>query len=75
MVASLPTFLVVAGVFLAAAFAAWLLFTAVWYVVRRISRATGADAKVDQFLETDGACLTEEEHIKHVGGYRGGSGG
>jgi hypothetical protein len=75
MIASLPTFLVVAVIFLAAALVTWLLFTIIWYVVKRVGRVTGLDEKVDQFLDTDGAGLTGEERIKHVGGYRGGSGG
>jgi hypothetical protein len=74
VVASLPIFLVFAGIFLAAAFVAWLLFTIVWSVVKRLGRATRIDEKVDRFLDTDGAGLTDEERIKHVGGYRGGSG-
>lgn len=75
MVASLPIFLVFAGIFLAAALAAWLLFTIIWYVVKRVGRVTGVDEKVDQFLDTDGAGLTDEERTKRVGGYRGGVGG
>jgi len=74
VIAGLPIFLVVAGIFLAAAFVAWLLFTIIWYVVKRVGRVTGVDEKVDQFLDTDGAGLTDEERIKHVGGYRGGNG-
>jgi hypothetical protein len=75
MIGSLPIFLVVAGVFLAAALVAWLLFTIIWYVVKRVGRVTGVDEKVDQFLDTDGAGLTDEERIKHVGGFKHGSGG
>jgi len=75
MIGSLPIFLVVAGVFLAAGLVAWLLFTIVWYVVKRVGRVTGIDEKVDQFLDTDGAGLTDEERIKHVGGFKHGSGG
>jgi hypothetical protein len=75
MIGSLPIFLVVAGVFLAAGLVAWLLFTIVWYVVKRVGRVTGIDVKVDQFLDTDGAGLTDEERIKHVGGFKHGSGG
>jgi len=75
MVGSLPTFLVVAGVFLAAALMAWLLFTIIWYVVKRVGRVTGIDERVDQFLDTDGAGLSDEERVKHVGGFKHGSGG
>ena len=75
MIGSLPIFLVVAGVFVAAALVAWLLFTIIWYVVKRVGRVTGVDEKVDQFLDTDGAGLTDEERIKHVGGFKHGSGG
>jgi hypothetical protein len=75
MIGTLPTFLVVAGVFLAATLIAWLLFTVVWYVARRVGRVTGVDEKIDQFLDTDGARLTEEERVKHVGGFKHGSGG
>ena len=75
MIGSLPIFLVAAGVFLAAGLVAWLLFTIVWYVVKRVGRVTGIDEKVDQFLDTDGAGLTDEERIKHVGGFKHGSGG
>ena len=38
-------------------------------------RATGAGATVDQFLDTDGAQLPDEERIKDDGGFRGGIGG
>ena len=75
MIGSLPTFLVVAGVFLAAALMAWLLFTIIWYVVKRVGRVTGIDERVDQFLDTDGAGLSDEERVKHVGGFKHGSGG
>jgi len=75
MISTLPTFLVVAGVFLAAALVAWLLFTIVWYVVKRVGRVTGVDQKVDQFLDTGGAGLSDEERVKHVGGFKHGSGG
>jgi len=75
MIGSLPTFLVVAGVFLAVALVAWLLFTIIWYVVKRVARATGVDEKVDRFLDTDGAGLSDEERVKHVGGFKHGSGG
>jgi hypothetical protein len=75
MIGSLPTFVVVAGIFLAAALVAWLLFTIIWYVVRRVGRATGVDEKVDHFLDTDGAGLADEERVKHVGGFKHGSGG
>ena len=74
MIGSLPIFLVAAGVFVAAALVAWLLFTIIWYVVKRVGRVTGVDEKVDQFLDTDGAGLTDEERIKHVGGFKHGSG-
>ena len=46
MLASLPIFVIVAGVFFAAALVAWLVFVIVWFVVKRIGRATGADEKV-----------------------------
>ena len=75
MIGSLPIFLVVAGVFVAAALVAWLLFTIIWYVVKRVGRVTGVEEKVDQFLDTDGAGLIDEERIKHVGGFKHGSGG
>jgi hypothetical protein len=75
MIGSLPTFFVVAGVFLAVALVAWLLFTIIWYVVKRVARVTGVDEKVDQFLDTDGAGLSDEERVKHVGGFKHGSGG
>jgi hypothetical protein len=75
MIGSLPIFLVAAGVFVAAGLVAWLLFTIVWYVVKRVGRVTGIDEKVDQFLDTDGAGLTDEERIKDVGGFKHGSGG
>ena len=75
MIGSLPTFLVVAGVFLAVALVAWLLFTIIWYVVKRVARVTGVDEKVDRFLDTDGVGLSDEERVKHVGGFKHGSGG
>ena len=75
MICTLPTFLVVVGIFVAAALVAWLLFTIIWHVVKRVGRATGADRKVDQFLDTDGAGLSNEERAKHVGGFKHGSGG
>lgn len=75
MIGSLPTVLVVAGVFVAAALVAWLLFTLAWYVVRRVGRATGVDEKVDRFLDTDGGRLPDQERVKHVGGSKHGSGG
>ena len=75
MIGTLATFLVVVGVFVAAALVAWLLFTIIWHVVKRVGRATGVDQKVDQFLDTDGAGLSNEEHAKHVGGFKHGSGG
>ena len=75
MIGSLPTFLVVAVIFLAAVLVAWLLFTIIWSVVKRVGWVTGLDEKADQFLDTDGAGLTDEERIKHVGGFKHGSGG
>jgi hypothetical protein len=75
MIGSLPTFGVVAGVFLAATLLAWLLLAIIWYIVKRLGRATGVDTKVDQFLGTDGADLSDEERVKHLGGFRHGSGG
>ena len=75
MLAGLPIFVIVAGVFLAAALVAWLVFVVIWFVVKRIGRATGADEKVDRYFETDGPGLTDEERIKHVGGFKHGSGG
>ncbi len=75
MIGSLPTFLVVAGVFLAVALVAWLLFTIIWYVVKRVARVTGVDEKVDRFLDIEGAGLSDEERVKHVGGFKHGSGG
>jgi hypothetical protein len=75
MIGSLPTFLAAAGVFLAVALVAWLLLTIIWYVVKRVARVTGVDEKVDQFLDTDGAGLSDEERVKHVGGFKHGSGG
>jgi hypothetical protein len=67
--------LVYPATFVGVSIVVWLLFSLIWHLGGRVGRATGASAKVYQFLETDGACLTDEEHIKHVGGYRGGSGG
>jgi hypothetical protein len=75
MIGGLLPFLVVAGVFLAAALVAWLLFAIIWCVVKRVGRVTGMDEKVDQLLDTDGPGLTDEERIKHVGGFKHGSGG
>jgi hypothetical protein len=67
--------LVYPATFVGVSIVVWLLFSLIWHLGGRVGRATGASAKVDQFLETDGAGLTDEEHIKHVGGYCGGSGG
>jgi len=75
MIGSLPTLLVVAVIFLAAALVAWLVFVIIWFVVKRVGRATGVDEKVDRFLDTDGAGLADEERVKHVGGFKHGSGG
>jgi len=50
-------------------------FTLVWYLGGRVARATHADAKVEQFLDTDGAELPDEERIKDDGGFREGIGG
>jgi hypothetical protein len=75
MSGTLPTFLVVVGVFVAAALIAWLLFTIIWHVVKCVGRATGVNEKVDQFFDTDGAGLSNEERAKHVGGFKHGSGG
>jgi hypothetical protein len=75
MIGTLPTFLVVVGVFVAAALIAWLLFAIIWHVVKRVGRATGVNEKVDQFFDTDGSGLSNEERAKHVGGFKHGSGG
>ena len=75
MIGSLPTLLVVAVIFLAAVLVAWLVFVIIWFVVKRVGRATGVDEKVDRFLDTDGAGLSDEERVKHVGGFKHGSGG
>jgi len=75
MIGSLPTLLVVAVIFLAAVLVAWLVFVIIWFVVKRVGRATGVDEKVDRFLDTDGAGLPDEERVKHVGGFKHGSGG
>ena len=63
------------GFFVAVAVGVWLVFTFVWYVGGRITRATHTDAKVEQFLDTDGVELPDEERIKDDGGFREGIGG
>jgi hypothetical protein len=75
MIGSLPTFGVVAGVFLAATLIAWLLFAIIWYIVKRFGRATGASARVDQLLDTNGLVLPDEVRIMDDGGFRDGIGG
>ena len=70
-----PTLLVFAAAFLAVAVVVWPLFSLIWYLARRIGRVTGAGAKVDQFFDTDGVELPDEERIKDDGGFRGGIGG
>ena len=66
--------------FYAAAFAVvaavvWLLFSLIWDLISRIGRVTGAAAKIDRFLDTDGVQLPDEERVKDDGGFRGGIGG
>jgi hypothetical protein len=66
-------------VFLAAFFGvcvvAWLLFSFIWYLGARIGRATGASARVDQLLDTNGLVLPDEVRIMDDGGFRDGIGG
>ncbi len=50
----------VIGVALAALAAAALL----WWVVRRLGRATGLDRKADRFLEVDGDGLSPSDAIR-----------
>lgn len=56
----LAIIVLVAGVALAALLAAVL----VWWVVRRVGRATGLDRKVDQFFEVDGDGLPPADRIR-----------
>jgi len=75
MVFAVANFIVYTAVFVAVAVGVWLVFTFVWYVGGRITRATHTDAKVEQFLDTDGVELPDEERIKDDGGFREGIGG
>jgi hypothetical protein len=75
MVVGIQTFIVYGATFIAVAIAIWLVFSLVWFVGARIGRATGASAKVDHLLDTDGAALPDEERIKDDGGFREGIGG
>jgi hypothetical protein len=75
MVVGIQTFIVYGATFIAVAIAIWLVFSLVWFVGGRIGRATGASAKVDHLLDTDGAALPDEERIKDDGGFREGIGG
>ena len=72
---AIPTLFVLAAAFTVVALVVWPLFSLIWYLGRRIGRATGASAKVDQFLDTGGAELPDEERIKDDGGFRGGISG
>jgi hypothetical protein len=72
---ALLTLLVLAAAFTVVALVVWPLFSLIWYLGARIGRATGAGGRVDQFLDTDGAQLPDEERIKDDGGFRGGIGG
>jgi hypothetical protein len=67
--------LVYPATFVGVSIVVWLLFSLIWHLGGRVGRATGASAKVDQFLDTDGAHLPDGERIKDDGGFRGGIGG
>ena len=75
MVFAVANFIVYSVAFVAVAVAVGLVFTLVLYVGGRIARATHTDARVEQFLDTDGAKLPDEERIKDDGGFREGIGG
>ena len=68
----LPVFL---ATFVGVVVVVWMVFSLVWYLGGRVGRVTGVDQKVDQFLDTGGAGLSDEERVKHVGGFKHGSGG
>jgi hypothetical protein len=72
---AIPTIFVLAGAFTLVALVVWPLFSLIWYLGARVGRWTGASARVDRFLDTDGAQLPDEERIKDDGGFRGGIGG
>ena len=54
---------------------AWLVTVGVYWIVKGAGRATGLDAKVDQFLEVDGDGLSKPDTLKfkeqhpHGGGH------
>jgi hypothetical protein len=72
---AIPALAIFAAAFAAMALIVWPLLSLIWYLARRIGRVTGAGAKVDQFFDTDGVELPDEERIKDDGGFRGGIGG
>jgi hypothetical protein len=75
VVVGIEMFIVYGVSFIAVAIVIWLVFSLVWFVGGRIGRATGASAKVDHLLDTDGVTLPDEERIKDDGGFREGIGG
>ena len=46
------------------ALAAFLLAVLIWWLVRRVGRATGLDRKADQFLEVEGDGLSPSDAIR-----------
>jgi hypothetical protein len=56
--------LAVIGLVVGVALAALLVAAFVWWIVRRVGRATGLDRKVDQFLEVEGDGLSSSDAIK-----------
>jgi hypothetical protein len=75
MAIGVPILLVYPAAFVAVAVVVWLLFSFIWYLGGRIGRATGASARVDEFLDPGDLVLPDEVRIMDDGGFREGIGG
>lgn len=56
------------------ALVALLAAALIWWIARRIGRATGLDRKVDQFLEIDGDGMSPKDQLKFREQHPGGGG-
>jgi uncharacterized membrane protein len=56
--------LAIVGLVVGVALAALLASALIWWIVRRVGRATGLDRKADHFLEVDGDGLSPQDRLK-----------
>ena len=75
MAAGASILLVFLATFVGVGVVVWLLFSLMWYLGACIGRATGASARLDHLLDTNGLVLPDEVRIMDDGGFREGIGG